>query len=123
MRVMRVMVVDDEPLCLDDTVYLLSRYQDVEIAGACTKPIEALEVAPAVRPDVLFLDYSMPKMNGAELAKKILMLLPNARVVFVTAYTKEVAGINGLPVFASLLKPLHENKLAGVLDRLRAELV
>jgi len=116
------MVVDDEPFCLDDMVYLLSRFEDVEIAGACTKPLEALETAPAIRPDVLFLDYSMPTMNGAELAKKLLAFLPCVCIVFVTAYAKEVAGISGLPVFASLLKPLHENKLAEVLDRLREEL-
>lgn len=117
---MRVMIVDDEPPCLDDTVYLLSRYEDVEIAGAYTKPLEALGAAPAICPDVLFLDYSMPKMNGAELAKKVLALLPAARVVFVTAYAKEVAGVKGLPVFANLLKPLHGDKLSEVLNRLRA---
>jgi DNA-binding NarL/FixJ family response regulator len=29
-----VMIVDDEQLCLDDTVYMLSRHDDVEIVGA-----------------------------------------------------------------------------------------
>ncbi len=116
---MRVMIVDDEPPCLDDTVYMLSRYEDVEIVGTYTKPLEALEAAPAICPDVLFLDYSMPKMNGAELAKKVLALLPGTRVVFVTAYSKEVDDIRDLPVFANLLKPLHRDKLKGVLESLQ----
>jgi two-component system LytT family response regulator len=114
------MIVDDEPLCLDDTVYMLSRYEDVEIAGAFTKPLEALEAVSAICPDVLFLDYSMPKMNGAELAKKVLAQFPRAKLVFVTAFAKELSEVKNVPIFASLLKPLDDVRLREVLARLRA---
>lgn len=117
---MRVMIVDDEPLCLDDTVYMLSRYEDVEIAGAFTKPLEALEAAPNIKPDALFFDLSMPHLNGAELAKKVLAQFPCAKLVFVTAFAKELAEVKDVPIFASLLKPLDDARLLEVLDRLRA---
>ncbi len=99
---MRVMVVDDEQPCLDDIIYMLSFHTDVEIAGAFTKPLEALEAAPDIRPDALFLDLCMSKMTGAELAKKILAQIPTARIVFVTAYAKELEGVKGIPAYGSL---------------------
>lgn len=117
---MRAMIVDDEPLCLSDMIYLLSRSGAVEIAGAFTEPASALEAAPRIRPDVFFLDLSMPRMNGAELAKQILAQIPTARIVFVTAYAKELEGAKGIPAFASLLKPVNGPMLNELLERLRA---
>jgi two-component SAPR family response regulator len=116
---MRVMIVDDEQPCLDDMVFLLSRYDGVEIAGAFTRPEEALAVAQALRPDALFLDLAMPKLSGPELAKKILPFLPDVRFVFVTAYAKELENVRHLPVFGSLLKPVVNAKLSELMKRLR----
>ncbi len=116
---MRVMVVDDEQPCLDDMVYLLSQYDGVDIAGVFTQPAEALAAVPDLRPDALFLDLSMPKLSGPELAEKILALLPGARLVFVTAYAKELEKVRRLPVFGSLLKPVVNAKLNELMKRLR----
>ncbi len=118
---MRVMVVDDEQPCLDDMAYLLSRYDGVEIAGAFARPEDALAAAPDIRPDILFLDLSMPRIHGAELAKRLLALLPRARLIFVTAYGKELENVRGLPVFGSLLKPVGSAKLNELMGRLLAE--
>jgi DNA-binding LytR/AlgR family response regulator len=117
---MRVMIVDDERPCLEDMIYMLSGYDDVDIAGAFTKPLEALEAAPGLKPDALFLDLSMPGMNGAELARRLLAMLPAAKLVFVTAYARELAGVKNLPVFGSLLKPVRDEQLGALLQRLRA---
>jgi two-component SAPR family response regulator len=117
---MRVMIVDDEQPCLDDMTFLLSRYDGIEIAGAFTRPEEALDAASVLKPDALFLDLMMPKLSGAELAKKILVLLPQARLVFVTAYAKELDNVRGLPVFGSLLKPVGNAKLNELMKRLGA---
>jgi two-component SAPR family response regulator len=113
------MIVDDEQPCLDDISFLLSRYDGIEITGAFTRPEEALDAAPVLRPDALFLDLMMPKLNGVELAKKILVLLPEARLVFVTAYAKELEYTRHLPVFGSLLKPVGNIKLNELMKRLR----
>jgi DNA-binding LytR/AlgR family response regulator len=115
----RVMIVDDEAPCLSEMVYWLSRYDAVEIAGAFTASA-ALEAAQSVRPDVFFLDLSMPKMSGAELAKKILAQNPAARIVFVTAYAKELESAKGIPAFGTILKPVDGAKLDELMERLRA---
>lgn len=117
---MRVMIVDDEAPCLSEMVYWLSRYGAVEIVGAFTASASALEAAQSARPDVFFLDLSMPKMSGAELAKKILAQNPAARIVFVTAYAKELESAKGIPAFGTILKPVDGAKLDELMERLRA---
>ncbi len=119
---MRAMIVDDEPLCLNDMIYLLSRSGTVEIAGAFTEPTSALEAAPKIRPDVFLIDLTMPRINGAELAERILAQIPAARIVFVTAFAKELESVKGIPAFASLLKPVSGQMLDELLNRLRASL-
>ncbi len=117
---MRAMVVDDEAPALSEMIYWLSRYGDVEIAGAFTASETALEAAQDIRPDVFFLDLSMPKMTGAELAKKILAQNSAARIVFITAYAKELENAKDIPAFASLLKPVKGPMLDELMERLRA---
>ncbi|MBP7892224.1 MAG: response regulator [Firmicutes bacterium] len=117
---MRAMIVDDEAPALSELIYLLSRYGAVEIAGAFTASATALEAAQSIRPDVFFLDLSMPRMNGAELARKILAQIPTARIVFVTAFAKELEGVKGIPAFGSLLKPVNSERLDELMEQLRA---
>lgn len=108
---MRILVVDDEKHCLDELVYMLSKQENVEIAGAFTSPSEALEASADMKLDAAFLDLSMPHLNGAELARKMLTRSPDLKIVFVTAYGKELANLRDNPAFVSLLKPVSEAKL------------
>ncbi len=118
---MRVLVVDDERPCLDDMIFGLSRYDGVAIAGAFTRPEEALAAARDMNPDALFLDLCMPGMDGAELAARIHAQIPAARIVFVTAYAGALESATGIPVFGSLLKPVVDAKLDELIERLRVE--
>lgn len=114
---MRVLVVDDEKPCLDELVYMLSKQENVEIVGVFTSPLEALEASGGLNPDVAFLDLSMPRLNGAKLAKRMLVHSPGLKVVFVTAYAKELAKLKDNPASGSLLKPVSKAKLQKLLRR------
>lgn len=115
-----MMVVDDERLCLNELVYMLSLFSGVEISGAFTNPVEALEAAKHAMPDLLFLDLAMPKMHGAELAKRIIEINPSARLVFVTAHVKELECTRNIPAFGSLLKPVSDKRLNELMERFKA---
>jgi len=115
---MRILVVDDEKPCLDELVYLLSKQGNVIVAGAFTDSLEALEASMDLKPDAAFLDLSMPHMSGAELAKKMLAENPGLKVVFVTAYAKELAKLKDNPAIGSLLKPVSTIRLQELLRRL-----
>lgn len=116
---MRVLVVDDEKPCLDELVYMLSKQENVEIAGAFTSPLKALEASADLELDAAFLDLCMPRLNGAELARRMLSHSPGLKVVFVTAYAKELANFKDSPAIGSILKPVSEVKLQELLRRLQ----
>lgn len=51
---MRILVVDDERPCLKELVYMLSKQENIEIAGEFTNPLEALEAWEGLKPDAAF---------------------------------------------------------------------
>lgn len=110
--------MDDEHPCLDELVYLLSKQGNVEIAGAYIDPLVALEASADLKPDASFLDLSMPQLNVAELARKMLAHSPSMKIVFVTAYSKELQKLKENPAVGSILKPVSESKLIELLQRM-----
>lgn len=108
---MRILVVDDERPCLDELVYMLSKQEHVEIVGVFTSPLEALEASADLKTDAAFLDLSMPHLDGAELARRMLVRSPGTKIVFVTAYAKELKKLRDGTVIGSLLKPVSEARL------------
>lgn len=115
---MRVLVVDDEKPCLDELVYLLKKQENVEVVGTFTSPAEAMAAAKGLQPDMAFLDLVMPHLNGVELAREMLELVPGLKVVFVTAYAKELAKLKDNPAVGSVLKPVNEARMRELLGRL-----
>lgn len=119
---MRVMVVDDEKPCVEELVYMISRFDGIEIAGALTNPFDAFREAARLKPDAVFLDICMPGLNGVDLAREIISNDAAIQIVFVTAYAKEFAKAEDFPASGNLLKPVSRHKLAEVLVRLKSSL-
>ncbi len=65
----RILVVDDEPFILKSLAFVLKK-EGFEVDTAANG-IEALEIIEHRKPDLIFLDVMMPKMNGLELCKKM----------------------------------------------------
>src|SRR5262249_350278 len=61
---LRVAIVDDEPLARAVLREFLSAAADVEIVAECANGFEAVKVVAELRPDLLFLDVQMPKLDG-----------------------------------------------------------
>ena len=64
---LRVLIVDDEPLARENLRVLLQEQPDIEIVGECANAIEAIGAVHKLRPDVLFLDIQMPRISGLEM--------------------------------------------------------
>ena len=117
----RVLLVDDEPMANTTLRHLLKAFPSVEVAGACTEP-EAALVFCAVQPvDAVFLDIEMPRIKGMELADKIRRLLPEVRLVFVTAYPDYALRAFDVSALDYLLKPVDRDRLACTVDRLERQ--
>lgn len=115
----RIVVVEDEPLARQHLVDLLGELPGTAVVAQAANGREGLAAIAAHRPDAVFLDIEMPGITGTEL----MHLLPEPRpaLVFVTAYPQ-----HALEAFAGgavhyLLKPISRVGLAQALGRIRPQ--
>lgn len=71
MRILKILLVDDNRAFLKSASEFLSKYANVEIVGRATSGAEGVRLARAVAPDLVFLDLAMPGMNGIEVAQRL----------------------------------------------------
>ena len=117
---MRAMIVDDEAPARSELKYLLEESGRVDLIVEATSAREAVEKLMEVRVDVMFLDISMPKTNGMQLAEALHKLKNPPQVVFVTAYSEYALDAFGVDATDYLMKPVETDRLAqacGVLRR------
>ncbi|HUE75236.1 MAG TPA: response regulator transcription factor [Chloroflexota bacterium] len=81
---MRIVVADDHPLFRDGFTSLLTA-RGHDVVGEASDGGAALELARTLRPDVVLMDVSMPRMGGLEATRLIKATLPEVKVVMVTA--------------------------------------
>ena len=122
---LRVVVADDEELGREHLrayINALNRDGDqIELVGTAADGREAVEVVCREHPDVLFLDVSMPDLDGfgvvAELVAKLPERLP--QIVFVTAYDEHAVRAFDLDALDFIQKPLSRERFAQAVARAR----
>jgi two-component system LytT family response regulator len=111
-----VFLVDDEPLALRRLARLLAATGRVEIVGQSSDPEAALAaIAAATGLDLVFLDISMPDLDGFAVCAR---LPPGLMVVFTTAHDEHALRAFQTSAIDYLLKPIREDELARALDKL-----
>ena len=112
----RVFLVDDEALALRRLTRMLEATGRVEIVGQTTDPEAAIEaIRGADRLDLVFLDISMPGLDGFELCAH---LPPGVMVVFTTAHDEHALRAFQTNAIDYLLKPIRQDELIRALDKL-----
>lgn len=86
----RILIVDDHEVVRRELVSLLSARADWSVCGVADDGIRAVEQAKALRPDVVLMDISMPRMNGLDATRIIRRELPETRVVIVSQNDPEI---------------------------------
>ena len=119
---MKIILVDDEALLLEDLAISLARYSDIEISATFTDPKAALAWLQINKVDVAVLDISMPGLNGLDLARMAVEAQPQLLVVFLTAYEGFAVQAFEQRAFDYLLKPLSDKRLDQTVYRLRENL-
>jgi pilus assembly protein CpaE len=80
----KVLIVDDIPETRDHLSKLLGFEADVEVVGAAAGGLEAIEMATALKPDVVLMDINMPGMDGITATEQLAGEVPNAAVVMMS---------------------------------------
>ncbi|HEY0139354.1 MAG TPA: LytTR family DNA-binding domain-containing protein [Thermoanaerobaculia bacterium] len=118
-KMIRALVVDDEPLARERLRQLLGEHPDVEIVGDAGNAADAATACAVLAPDVLLLDVSMPMGTGLDLLRT---LSPVPAVIFTTAYAEFAVSAFEVNAVDYLLKPIDTDRLAQALTRLRQKL-
>ena len=113
----KIVVVEDEPLARTHLVEILGELPGVEVVAAEENGRQGLATIARLRPDAVFLDIEMPGIKGTEL----IHLLPEPRpgVVFVTAYPEHAVAAFAAGAVHYLLKPISRITVAQALSRIR----
>jgi DNA-binding NarL/FixJ family response regulator len=82
----RVVIADDHNVVRKGIRDLLLDEDDITVVGEARNGQEAVDLATALRPDVVVMDIAMPEMTGVEATRQIRALAPGVRVLVLTAY-------------------------------------
>ena len=80
----QILIVDDNEPVRRGLRALLSNRPEWSICGEAVDGLDALEKAEALRPDIILMDVSMPRMNGIDATRILRQKLPSAKVIIVS---------------------------------------
>lgn len=118
-RKIRAVVVDDEELARQILCEYLTSHNDIQVVAGCANGFEAVKAIAEQKPDLVFLDIQMPKLDGFEVLE---LVGPGTEVVFVTAYDNYAIRAFEVHAIDYLLKPVSAERFEAALERARERL-
>src|ERR1700722_3092258 len=106
---LRAAIVDDEAPARDKLKRYLAMFDDITMIGEAANGRDALTLITKHHPDVVFLDISMPDMDGFSVLQALGEPLP-AEIVFVTAHDDRALQAFEVHAFDYLLKPVSPER-------------
>jgi DNA-binding NarL/FixJ family response regulator len=112
-RRIRILIADDHPLLREGLATFLGDQEDMELVGQAVDGAEAVTAYKELRPDVTILDLQMPNVSGVAALKDIRDHDPEARVIVLTTYARDVQALHAVQIGARgyLLKSGLRNEL------------
>ncbi|GGH50231.1 sensory transduction protein LytT [Paenibacillus silvae] len=115
----KVLIIDDEQVCLDTLRASLEIFNDVSVVGEATNALEAIRCLQNHNVDLVFLDIKMGDTHGFVLAEHIQSLYPGMLLIFLTGNVEfALSGYDFSPI-DFLVKPVHVIRLEKALSRVR----
>lgn len=115
----KVIIVDDESLARQITKNYLANRNDIEILAECSNGFDAIKKINELKPDLIFLDIQMPKLNGFEMIE---LLEDPPIIIFTTAYDHYAIKAFEVSAVDYLLKPFSEERFNSALEKALTQL-
>jgi two-component system, LytTR family, response regulator len=115
----RAVIVDDEDLARQMLREFLAQHDEIEVAAECANGFEAVKAVTELKPDLLFLDIQMPKLDGFEVLE---LIGTDMAIVFVTAYDEYAIRAFEIHAVDYLLKPFGADRFETALQRVKQRL-
>lgn len=114
MKVIKILLVDDQPLFREGLRTLLSVHSDFDVVGEAGNGEEALRLIRSLRPAVVLMDLQMPVLDGVAATRRLHEEQPDCRVIVLTTFDDDEMVFDGLRAGAVgyLLKDAPSEKLA-----------
>jgi DNA-binding NarL/FixJ family response regulator len=116
----RILVVDDFELLRQFVVGLLGKRPELQVVGEACDGQEAIQKAVELRPDWILLDISLPKLSGVEVARRVRILVPHAKILFFSAESSPDEVQEALS--AGALAYVHKTRASDLLSAIDAVL-
>jgi PAS domain S-box-containing protein len=113
----RILIVDDHEMIREGIRTLLASRPHLHICGEAVDGVDAIAKAKSLRPDVVLMDISMPRMDGLTATRVLKREMPGARVVIVTQNDGVEYRRAGIPADAYVLKVHLHRDLLPAIDR------
>jgi two-component system LytT family response regulator len=115
MKTTKTLIIDDERLAREELKSLLLPYDEIEIIGEAKNGEEGIKLIHELKPDLIFLDISMPGMTGFEMLKQLDEI---PKVIFVTAYDEFALKAFEVNALDYVLKPVEPLRLQEAIQKL-----
>lgn len=114
MHEIKALIIDDESPARQIILSYLKDYPSLQIVGECENGFEALKVIQETKPDLVFLDIQMPKIDGFELLE---VMDYKPEIIFATAYDQYAIKAFERNVVDYLLKPFSKDRLLKAVEK------
>ena len=96
-----LLIVDDHHLFRDGLVHAFSEEPGMKVVAQCSDGIAALDLWAKHRPDVTLMDVSMPRIDGVETTRRLVVRHPGARVLMLTSSEEEQDAVDSMEAGAA----------------------
>lgn len=118
----RLLIVDDSMIMRNRIARAVAdeRLAHVTVVGLARDGEEALRIGEEKRPDLVTMDLTMPKLDGAECISALITILPNVKILVVSALSDKITAIKAIKRGAHgfLHKPFDDEAIVNALRQL-----
>lgn len=117
---MKIVVIDDEPLARMVVLEYIQQHPDMEVMAECSDGFQGVKAIMQHKPDLIFLDIQMPKINGFEMLE-LLDTMPS--VIFTTAFDEYAIKAFESNAVDYLLKPFSKERFDLAIEKYKSKTV